>query len=433
MDNTISLASLKIAIDQLGITGGGSAVSESPITKPLITSPADGTTNYAGAITAPYATSPTFAGIQDFVRLEMATDTEFTNIVDSYDGATQLSWTPTYPTASTVFYIRVKQGSDNHRSLWSDTLTVTSKAAHIATPTVSVTGAPSNVGKNPVISGSAFVPVFGADTHESTDRIVEDNGVIVWSSYGDTVDLTSITLPFNLSVSTTYTFKIRYKGVNLGYSDYGVITGTTIASFIPIDNYGNAYTIVTSPDTGKDWLGENLSITANSVATAYNDSSSYGSLFQWGRAADGHESRTSATTSTTTSNTSTPGNSNFILAGDWTTGDTTGTIRGANWNPCPTAYRLPTEAEFLAEANGSTNPITNRVTAISNFLKLPSPGYRNYWTTSPVFVGESGYYWTSDFDNSSGLYGKVFILYSGSAGASTYAPGFGMSVRCIGV
>ncbi|MDO5968527.1 hypothetical protein Q4Q35_01790, partial [Flavivirga aquimarina] len=51
---------------------------------------------------------------------------------------------------------------------------------------------------------------------------------------------------------------------------------------------------ITSSATGKIWMDRNLG--ASQVATSSNDADAYGDLYQWGRAADGHESRTSSTT-----------------------------------------------------------------------------------------------------------------------------------------
>ena len=60
-------------------------------------------------------------------------------------------------------------------------------------------------------------------------------------------------------------------------------------------NTGN-YGTVTNPITGKTWLDRNLG--ATQVATSSTDAASYGDLYQWGRAADGHQVRTSATQNT---------------------------------------------------------------------------------------------------------------------------------------
>ncbi len=51
---------------------------------------------------------------------------------------------------------------------------------------------------------------------------------------------------------------------------------------------------VTNPTTGKTWMDRNLG--ASQAATSSNDAASYGDLYQWGRRADGHQCRTSATT-----------------------------------------------------------------------------------------------------------------------------------------
>ena len=51
---------------------------------------------------------------------------------------------------------------------------------------------------------------------------------------------------------------------------------------------------VYSPKTGKTWMDRNLG--ASRAATSSKDSEAYGDLYQWGRAADGHQKRNSATT-----------------------------------------------------------------------------------------------------------------------------------------
>jgi uncharacterized protein (TIGR02145 family) len=109
---------------------------------------------------------------------------------------------------------------------------------------------------------------------------------------------------------------------------------------------------VTNPSTGKVWMDRNLG--ASRAATSSTDEEAYGDLYQWGRAADGHQIRTSNTTSTL-SNSDTPGHGNFILANyppyDWRSPQNDNLWQGVNGtnNPCPAGYRLPTEAELDAE------------------------------------------------------------------------------------
>ena len=67
-----------------------------------------------------------------------------------------------------------------------------------------------------------------------------------------------------------------------------------------------------SSATGRTWMDRNLG--ATQVATSTTDAASYGDLYQWGRAKDGHQSRTSSTTATTATSAD-PGHGEFIIAG----------------------------------------------------------------------------------------------------------------------
>ena len=106
----------------------------------------------------------------------------------------------------------------------------------IATPTITVEGSPSSVPEDPLLTGSAFTLTQGSDTHLSTDwevRRTSDN-VLVYSSYNDTVNKTSINVPKgNLVVNTSYAFRARYRSSTGFTSSYGSTTATTVAAFGP--------------------------------------------------------------------------------------------------------------------------------------------------------------------------------------------------------
>ena len=68
--------------------------------------------------------------------------------------------------------------------------------------------------------------------------------------------------------------------------------------------------VVTNPVTGRTWMDRNLG--ASRVATGSTDAEAYGDLYQWGRAADGHQKRNSST-NTTQSSSDNPGHGNFII------------------------------------------------------------------------------------------------------------------------
>jgi hypothetical protein len=117
------------------------------------------------------------------------------------------------------------------------TLTIQILPAAVLPPTVTVTGAPSDVPEAPVIGTSAFQTVGGSDTHASTTwrvRRVAD-GAVVWESVNDTVNKTQITVPSGiLQTNTQYRFEAIHNGATLGASDAGSIEATTKQQFANI-------------------------------------------------------------------------------------------------------------------------------------------------------------------------------------------------------
>src|SRR6056297_2149337 len=181
--------------------------------------------------------------------------------------------------------------------------------------------------------------------------------------------------------------------------------------------------------TGKIWMDRNLG--ASQVATASDDANAYGDLYQWGRAADGHESRTSGTTATLATS-DTPGHGDFITNGsiphDWRNPQNDNLWQGVSGtnNPCPSGYRLPTAAEWEAERTSWSG--NNAAGAFASPLKLPATGRRRYSDGSLSLVGSNGYYWSSTVDDSRSL--KLYFYNSGAT-TSNYNRAYGLSVRCI--
>ncbi len=182
---------------------------------------------------------------------------------------------------------------------------------------------------------------------------------------------------------------------------------------------------VTNPITGKIWMDRNLG--ATQVATSSTDAASYGDLYQWGRGADGHQIRTSATTATLSS-TDQPENVNFITSsGDWrsTPNDNLWQgVAGVN-NPCPTGYRIPTETEWNAELQSwSAN---TSVGAFASPLKLPMAG-RRISLGFLSFVNSYGYYWSNTVSSTSA---RNLYFNSGTADVNADSRANGSSVRCF--
>lgn len=183
------------------------------------------------------------------------------------------------------------------------------------------------------------------------------------------------------------------------------------------------------------WMDRNLG--ASQVATSTIDSLGIGSLFQWGRAADGHQCRESEvlyqSASTATPSTGAEWDGKFLAGSNNWLYPAAGTlwqgVNGAN-NPCPSGFRLPTESEWVDEFN-SWNKYDGNITVLSAFespLKLPAGGYRR--STSGFFkdFAVGGYYWTS---NVSDYYSQYFFFKDVPDNISPGDRARGHSVRCI--
>ena len=186
---------------------------------------------------------------------------------------------------------------------------------------------------------------------------------------------------------------------------------------------------VTNPVTGRIWMDRNLG--ASRAATSSTDEQAYGDLYQWGRAADGHQKRNSPTTSTRSSSDQ-PGHGSFILVTDepydWRSPQNNDLWQGAGGvnNPCPAGYRLPTKSEWDAERNSWGS--RNAEGAFASPLKLSMAGIRNGFSPGSIFaVGSQGNYSSSTV---SGIRVSILSFFDlGSADISSVRSG-GKSVRC---
>jgi uncharacterized protein (TIGR02145 family) len=182
--------------------------------------------------------------------------------------------------------------------------------------------------------------------------------------------------------------------------------------------------------TGKIWMDRNLG--ALQVATSSTDMDAYGDLYQWGRGADGHQLRTSGTT-TTLSTSDIPGHGDFITTGgsspnDWRNPQNNNLWQGVSGinNPCPSGYRLPTEAEWEAERmSWSSNDAEG---AFSSPLKLTMTGNRDFIDGSLSDVNDVGRYWSMTVSGSSAL---RIGFNSSNANTTTFVRATGLSVRCL--
>jgi hypothetical protein len=195
---------------------------------------------------------------------------------------------------------------------------------------------------------------------------------------------------------------------------------------------GNNFVI--NVTTGKAWMDRNLG--ASQVATSSTDADAYGDLYQWGRGADGHQIRTSGII-LTNATTAVPNGGNswdglYITEGsspyDWLTPQDNNLWQGVSGtnNPCPSGYRLPTEAEWNAELQSWLTE--DAAGAFGSPLKLPMAGSRDY---EDGLIKSSNFYWSSTIsDDNASPY--ILNLYNTFASVpNTGHRALGASVRCI--
>ena len=284
---------------------------------------------------------------------------------------------------------------------------------------------------------SASVPYTGGNAGTYVAQNVSSTGVV-----GLTATLAAGSLA-NGAGSLTYT--ITGTPTTSGSASFAITLGGQSCAFtVSVSDTSSTYPAgtvhctagatavvdVTNPTTGKIWMDRNLG--ATQVATSSTDVNSYGDLYQWGRRADGHQCRTSATTSTLSS-IDQPAHGDFILAPyaslDWRSPQNANLWQGVNGvnNPCPSGYRIPTETELEAERlSWSQN---NSVGAFASPLKLPVPGRRNFSDGLFSVVGSDGFYWSSSVIDTYTLSLNGFGTFSANIWEDVRANGH--AVRCL--
>ena len=272
-----------------------------------------------------------------------------------------------------------------------------------------------------------------------------------------------------LSYSATGTIAGSANGVSVVLSPNDVVMPEFTSGVITMALTGTSSTlnlvpridvksIPTSSTTVKDvsygsqiWMDRNLG--ARREATALDDVFSYGSYYQWGRPADGHEisvwngtTKTSgrgladATALNALATTDAPGHPNFIVTNaspyDWRSGNNDNRWVTANQGPCPAGYHVPTNAEWdvaitynggPATSGGATAGWDNNVEIFASNLKIPSVGERMA-NDGLLYAGNYARYWSSTVSNTNARY-----LNTHGSIVSTHneTRGNGFSVRCL--
>ena len=230
-------------------------------------------------------------------------------------------------------------------------------------------------------------------------------------------------------------FILFFVSIGCNKSDNDKIDDVPIAPFV-------TKVVTVTSKTGKIWMDRNLG--AIQAATSINDAASYGDLYQWGRGSDGHQLRISSTTSIMSSS-DVPGNKNFILIQitngtyfDWRSPQNNNLWQGVNGinNPCPSGFRIPTEAEWEEERLSWNS--NNSAGAFASPLKLSAAGSRIYSDGRLGEVGTRGEYWSSTTSKPAGgsassinSHSKELTFINTVAGIGIGSRASGLCVRCI--
>ena len=266
----------------------------------------------------------------------------------------------------------------------------------------------------------------GGNITSSGELAITAKGVVWNTSNNPTIILSTKT---NDAGTTSFTSSITGLNADTKYYIRAYATnqsGTYYGNEISFTTRtASSFATVTSAN-GRIWMDRNLG--ASRVATSSSDTSAYGDLYQWGRGSDQHQSRKSIIIATQSS-TDVPGNANFILPNtpltDWRNPANVNLWQGVNGinNPCPTGFRLPTEAEWNTELSSWTTK--NADGAFASPLKLTVAGSRELTING---AGTSGSYWSSTISGDGSRYLNV-----SSAGSFvlTHNRSYGGSIRCI--
>jgi uncharacterized protein (TIGR02145 family) len=275
--------------------------------------------------------------------------------------------------------------------------------------------------------GDILVSNGGGEGHVAIVKSVSDSEVCtIQQNFSNDLKDANRCLTFTLSNDGKYTVS----GFDDNYPIQGWLRKPAMdLSSITLLLLKNSTGTVTS--AGQVWMDRNLG--ASRVATSMTDAEAYGDLYQWGRLTDGHEKRTSPTT-TTLSTTDLPGHGSFILITnspyDWRTPQNDNLWQGVTGinNPCPSGFRLPTDAEWETERlSWSSNDAAG---AFSSPLKLVLAGERAAPNGTVYLAGIAGLYASSSID---GFYRRTLWIEAdfNTEVLTLFGRGVGVSVRCI--
>jgi len=334
------------------------------------------------------------------------------------------------------------------------------------------------------------IPSFSF-SRTTTGGDATSNGTAVVSGYTCTTasagrlivgtPVSGVTQTITATVTTVGTYSISATANGVTYARDGTFAGTGSQNIVltatgtPIAAGFDTATLNTTPNcrfgrytsltgayanvggTIKDFGRYNLGVTGTQDPYTYQSGNNNGALYQWGRQTDGHELRASTTQAGPvaeavanrfiTINASpndwlNPQNDN--LWGDGTTGASP--AKAAN-DPCPTGFKVPSQAQWgglfrTGTTSGAPGTATQNTWTwtgdgytVGSNLYLPAAGFRTPILGQLSNVGSStgnGDYWSTTVNGSTN--GKILYFDNGQINPDFgSARARGCAVRCIAV
>lgn len=350
---------------------------------------------------------------------------------------------PPLPTTSQNNFIGTWTPALNNTN--STTYTFTPNSGQCASTTqLTINITPSSTGQDNIVSAQPITWIDGNTYSES-------NNTATFNIVGGASNGCDSLVTLNLTIVPHLNFNLAASSNQICEGNEVTLSVLIVPSY-PADyvhcNPSNPTQVidVTNPVTGKTWMDRNLG--ANRAAISPTDAQAYGSLFQWGRFADGHQcvnrySGDGVTTSGTTSTlsaTATPNHGNFIMVNNaqWQSPTVNNLWQGVNGinNPCPLGYRIPTQSELneerLSWQQAPINSTNNIAGGFASPLKLTMGGRRNNSNGSVTNFSNYGSYWSSTAQAFEETSFDLFVDQNNPSSVGwNHNRSNGVSVRCI--